>query len=541
MRVFVTLLLAASFCAAQIPEYRIFLSKDDLHILTHRDPFSDDYLPARFEYDGRVWEDVKIRYKGRSTRFFPEKSYRIKFPVKEPFRNARHLNLHAMYLDQSLMHEKLSYDLFSEMGELAPQASYIHLSINGKSQGIYLAVDRVDEHFLANRGRVVGPLYSAGSFFALADMTVQDTSLLKQYYPKEIGDPDDFDDLHRLLMEINGVPDSAFADIVNREFDMESVYGWLAGNILTMMGDSYTKNYYLYRDTTRQTRQWTIIPWDYDIAFGQTGDLAIEYPKSLLNPGFSYTFPPLSGPDNVLKDRIWKTPSLQEHLRRRVDTLLQTVFTDEHMSRRIDSIATVIQSSVKGDTLRRGTLGDFLDHVDALKYFVMARRQYLLEAFVHQPSGMLDSATVPTVAAGVPYYFVGFDGRLIATLWCNDNSPLDSVQVVSHPGLLPPEFDSLNPGPYVRRWISITPFPEDATFSARFQWMYHDLSSKDREVPPNVPDERALRCFLCEGKSRVQIQARINTVANTVTIERLTQKECGPSKYFVLGVPENDR
>jgi len=167
----------------------------------------------------------------------------------------------------------------------------------------------------------------------------------------------------------------------------------------------------------------------------------------------------------------------------------------------------------------------------------MARRQYLLKTFINEPAGALDSVTIPIAAEGIPYHFVGPDGRLMATMWFHNHTNLDSIQVVAHPGLLPPEFDSLNPGPFVRRWMSIRPFPKNASFSARLQWMYHDLSSKDREVPPEVNDERELRCLLYDGAARRQIPARINPVANTVTIENITQREVGSSRYFILGVP----
>jgi len=537
VRLLLPALFCSSLCTAQLPAYKITISDEDLYTLTHRDPFSEEYLPATLEYEATVWNDLKIRYKGRSTRYFPKKSYRIKFPAKHLFRNARQLNLNAMYLDPSAMHEKLSYDLFEDIGALAPRASYGKLSINGKPQGLYLAVDKVDEHFLANRGRLAVSLYSAGAFFALADMTVQDTSLLREYYPKEIGDANDYSDLHELLLELNNAPDSTFAQVANRLFDLRSVYQWLAGNILTMMGDSYAKNYFLLRDDTRPERQWSVIPWDYDISFGLTGDEAVAYPKSLLNEGFGYTFPVLSGPGNVLKDRIWNTPALREELRRYADTLLQTVFTEDHMNHRIDSLAVLIRSEVQVDSARRGTYEDFLDHVDALKYFVMARRQYLLHAFIDPVHGRSDTATVRVLAANTPYHFVNDESRLMATMWFTTIEKLDSIQVESYPGALPAGFDSLHPGPYVRRYLSITPYPRSARFSARIQWMYHDLSSKDREIPPEVKKERDLRCFLQKGSSRIQIPAHINPAANTVTIEHITQKECRPSTYFILGVP----
>lgn len=532
------ILLALLSSPAQVPEFRITMKPADRETLFTRDAFSNGGLPATFEAGGTRWDDIQVRFKGRSNRYFPKKSYRIKSSGKRLFNRARQINLHAMYTDKSFLRERLSWDFFAEIGALAPGASYARLTLNGKPQGLYLMVDRVDKEFLKEHGKISGPLYNAGGYYSLADMTVQSTDLLKLYYPKEIGDEDDYSDLVTLLRAINRTPDSSFADVIGRLFDMNSVYNWLAGNMILAMGDSYNKNYYLYRDPSRTSQQWTIIPWDYDETFGLSGDLAVPYPASLLNDGFEYTFPPLSGPSNVLKDRLWKDPRLHRHLTHQVDSLLRTVFTEEHMFPRIDSLASLIREAVKGDTAKWGSYLDFLDNVETVKHFVTARRNYLKKALPGLPTVVEYAATMSTTQTGVPYQFVGTDGGLLATMRFTAIRGLDSVRIEAFPDSLPPDTRPSEAAQCVRRWLRITPIPASATFTAQLQWRYNDASSTDREVGKGVKDERALRCFYGNPLHLwVSLPSSVNPFANVATVDSVTEKECGEKNYFLLFQP----
>jgi hypothetical protein len=442
-----------------------------------------------------------------------------------------------MYSDKSFLREKLSWDFFADLGALAPRASYAALTLNGRPQGLYLEVDRIDADFLARRGRAEGSLYNAGGFYSLADLTVQSTDLLKLYYPKEAGDEDDYRDLDSLLHAINDTPDASFADRMDRVFDMNSVYDWLAGNIVLAMGDSYNKNYYLYRDPSRSSGKWTVIPWDYDQTFGLSGDLAIPYPASLLNDGFEYRFPPLVGPANALKDRLWKDPRLRARLVQRVDSILRSAFTEERMFPRIDSLAALIGGAVRADTAAPGSYRDFLDNIGTMKHFVTARRNFLLKTFTGLPAARPGPVTLSPTRTGVPYNFIGSDGEYLAALRFSRAEGLDSVRVEVFPGVLPPHIEPSASARAVRRWLRVTPFPAGAAFTATLQWCYHDASSTDREVGKGVNDERGLRCFSYGARGWVPLPTSVNPFANLATVDSVTEKQCGERGYFGLFIP----
>ena len=73
----------------------------------------------------------------------------------------KEVHLNAEYKDPSLLRNKLSLDFFNEIGCLAPKSRFVSLKLNGKNEGLYLELESVDAHFLANRQLPKGPIFYA--------------------------------------------------------------------------------------------------------------------------------------------------------------------------------------------------------------------------------------------------------------------------------------------------------------------------------------------------------------------------------------------
>ncbi|MFN7134311.1 MAG: CotH kinase family protein, partial [Myxococcales bacterium] len=97
--------------------------------------------PATFLVDGKP-QDVMVRLRGGSARFFDKKSWRVEFPTGTKFQGRRKLNLVAEAVDETLMAEKLAFDVLAAMGAPSPRAKYVRLNINGNYQGVYLDIER---------------------------------------------------------------------------------------------------------------------------------------------------------------------------------------------------------------------------------------------------------------------------------------------------------------------------------------------------------------------------------------------------------------
>ena len=130
-------------------------------VLYTRDIFDDTYLPCVFDYGATHWTNVTTRFKGNSTRYYPKKSYNVKFPTANLFQGLKTVSFNAMYTDKSLIREHLAWQLFDDMGALASRPHFGTLAINGQ----------VDQGSSANKGMrlTVGMVGWSDGPFAIDD------------------------------------------------------------------------------------------------------------------------------------------------------------------------------------------------------------------------------------------------------------------------------------------------------------------------------------------------------------------------------------
>lgn len=532
---FILLLLASApgyQVFTQVPLYRVTMTQANYELLYTRSIWSDDRLPSPFYSNDSLWNKALIRFKGHSTRYYSKKSYRLRFATDQLFYGLGDVNFNSMYTDKSFLREKLAWDIYSDLGAIAPFCYHANFKINSETKGLFAFIDKIDRYFLINRGFTLGNLYEANDDYYNATLTIEPDSLLKLFYKKEVGSKTDYSDLTQMIATINTVHDSVFEKTVVQLFDTSSILNWFVVNTLTMMGDSYNKNYSLFNDTTRQSQNWIFIPWDYDLSWGRSGDYSKPFPASLLNDGFAYSFSPLSGPSNVLKDRWMANPRLKEKFRIHLKNALDNIFTETRMHRRIDSLATLIQNDVAADPQKWGTVQDFYEHVEALKYYVTVRRNFLYKTYINPPSGRYNIVTQKITQTNVPYNFVAYDGRTIGTMWFQSFSGLDSVTIYTYPDSTPPFVNRPADERYVKRFIKIIPHPSSAVYNAKIQFMYIDYSADKREVGTGVQEERLLQAHWYNGASWQRLSTEINSFANTVTIENITQEQSGYNKFI---------
>ena len=98
---------------------------------------------------------ITIKYRGASSYSqFDKMQYRIKFYKKEGSSKAKDYELLGMgsnsewvlngpFLDKTLLRNRLVYGLGREIFEWAPDSRYVELFVDGKYQGVYLAVEPV--------------------------------------------------------------------------------------------------------------------------------------------------------------------------------------------------------------------------------------------------------------------------------------------------------------------------------------------------------------------------------------------------------------
>lgn len=133
----------------------------------------EEYRACSVAIDGEEYFDVGIRAKGntslRSVAAYGNGrySFKIEFDCYESGRSYHGLDkisLNNIIQDNTYMKDYLVYRLMGDFGVDAPLCSYAYITVNGEDWGLYLAVEGVEESFLArNYGSGYGELYKPDS------------------------------------------------------------------------------------------------------------------------------------------------------------------------------------------------------------------------------------------------------------------------------------------------------------------------------------------------------------------------------------------
>ena len=133
----------------------------------------EEYVDCTVIIDGEAYRNVAIRAKGNTSlssvaaygnnRY----SFKIEFDHYDDSLNYHGLDklcLNNIIQDNTYMKDYLVYRLMHEFGVDAPLCSYAYMTVNGEDWGLYLAVEGVEESFLArNYGNDYGELYKPDS------------------------------------------------------------------------------------------------------------------------------------------------------------------------------------------------------------------------------------------------------------------------------------------------------------------------------------------------------------------------------------------
>jgi spore coat protein CotH len=192
--------------------------QDSLLYYYNRD---EEYIPARVEYRGMVFDSVGVRYKGNSSfvqsRSTPKKPFKFKFDEyrsKQSCFGITRLNFSNGVKDPSFMREKLAYDILRTILP-SPRAAFAALSVDGELLGVYTQVEQVDKKFLARHFEDNDfNLYKAADIGATLEYRGADAEDYK--HELELKTNEKADDWSRLITMIDAVNHTAAAHFVER-------------------------------------------------------------------------------------------------------------------------------------------------------------------------------------------------------------------------------------------------------------------------------------------------------------------------------------
>lgn len=241
-------------------------------------PLEEEYHKANVTINGETVGNVAIRTKGNTSLTSVANSDSDRYSFKLDFdyydNNGNYYGLKKLclnnnYSDNSSMREYISYKIMGEMGLDVPECAYSHITVNGEEWGLYLAVEPVDEVFLAAHfADATGDLYKPEGMGGTGADLVYNGDDISAYTGLNLKTNLNSSDGKEILALMQALEDGEGLEEV---LDVEKALKYIAANVALANFDSYlgmtTHNFYLYEENGR----FTIIPWDMNLAFGGFG------------------------------------------------------------------------------------------------------------------------------------------------------------------------------------------------------------------------------------------------------------------------------
>lgn len=253
---------------------------------------------------------VTVNYRGASSYSqFDKKQYRIKFYKKKGSSAAKDYKflgmgansewvLNGPFLDKTFMRNRLAYSLGKEMFEWAPDSRFVELFVDGKYQGVYLAVEPVTNGESRLRLSEFGLLPGATAYMVKRDRIGSEANPLEVYgkttgktnndltieYPtknkitsqQRTWIAEDISKFEKVLYS------DYFADSENgyaKYIDVDSFVDYFILNEVMMNHDAGNLSTYIYKELGGKL-QFTI--WDYNNCYDNYQWFAQDYEKFYL-------------------------------------------------------------------------------------------------------------------------------------------------------------------------------------------------------------------------------------------------------------------
>jgi spore coat protein CotH len=247
-----------------------------------------DWIEATVTIDGETYERVGIRLKGNSSLRGldsggggPSGSLSSDEPESLPWLvdlnqyvdGQEHEGIVEFVVrsngSATALNEAVALELLELAGLASQDAAAVALSVNGSEEVLRLVIENPDDRWLADTLDASGALYkaeSSGDYSYRGD----DPDAYDEVFDQEAGEENaDLMPLIDFLEFINDSDDATFASGIADRLDVEAFATYLAMQELVDNFDDIDgpgNNSYLYYDTA--SGQFTVVPWDYNLAFG---------------------------------------------------------------------------------------------------------------------------------------------------------------------------------------------------------------------------------------------------------------------------------
>ncbi len=297
-------------------------------------------------------ENATVRLSGARASLRQQKSYRVELNENNGNINGmKEFLLSKSFTDPFRFTNKLAFDLLTRCDALlSTRTFFVHLYVRDRTAsqdalftdyGLYTMIEPINKRYLKNRGLdSSGELYKAVNFdFGRHEDAIRqptDAAYSAERFEAllEAKGSKDYAGLIAMLEAVNdaSIP---IERTVAEWFDADSLYSFLAVNLLLDNKDTDTENFCLYRPLG--DNRFRLIPWDFD------GALRRDYQvwrDPAYTPGwergiFLYT-------DSLLFRRIMSSVECTNTLSTYITALHDTVFSGEAVRARAETLSATV-------------------------------------------------------------------------------------------------------------------------------------------------------------------------------------------------------
>lgn len=241
------------------------------------------YIPAGVTFMGRDY-DAEIKIRGAASTRYPKNHFTVRFGDENldtdefGMGEEEHIILISTFDDNSYVRQKMAYDLWAAIAEhwdaerLTPRTFFAVVYISGVYHGLYVAIDRIDDHFLREMGFTWdGNLYKSVNHdanFRRTNARGEPKRTLHDGWEKKEGEPGVWDDLDALTTFAADSDAATFMASAADWINVDDFMDWYIFVHYIVASDSAGKNAYLYNDP--DDPEFRFCPWDMNHSYGQS-------------------------------------------------------------------------------------------------------------------------------------------------------------------------------------------------------------------------------------------------------------------------------
>lgn len=307
---------------------------------------------------------------GQSTKDFAKQSYKLEFDkFADPNKTSKDLlygrtvvKLRAEETDMTMAREKLFMDCLAAAGGATLSASWVRLYINDQPFGLYVMIDDASTHFIDNVLHAGDwKSTSTGETIKLNSLSVQQEGNLQylgddaSLYPEDLYKLEDKGEdktiqknnslgpLIAFMRDLAAIDGNSSDDAWNKLMNPQHTLIHLAFSFLGASWDGLwyqASNSYMNQDL--QTKQWTVITYDFDETFGNNS----PDEKLMTVPYQQYARPNSTRP---LVDKLLASPHWKNEFETILKTVIKRFFKPSVMEPRLQAWTMMLREDIAWD------------------------------------------------------------------------------------------------------------------------------------------------------------------------------------------------